>query len=81
MTDRTVDVRFAEWFAEQKAKGLVDMKLVVSTHSADSVRDIKSVILAAEDAIANDETQPLPQEGKVLPQGIQNVFAGIALTV
>ena len=64
----------ATWFAQETAKGLVDIKLAVIPGKGISQEKIGQEIVAAELAIANKVVRDTPSAKSSIPEEIMAVF-------
>ncbi len=70
---------FEEWFASEKKKGLVDIKVAVRPGSDASAEDLLKELMSLDAAVKAGHTIPLPSEGKYIPEKIEDIFRSVSI--
>ncbi|MDR3159765.1 MAG: hypothetical protein LBU11_12360 [Zoogloeaceae bacterium] len=73
------NVKFGQWFDEQKRRGLVDIKFSIAPSQTTTVDNIKNAILAAEDAIAKGELRAAPAPAPIPDDSVAKTLRAIRL--
>jgi hypothetical protein len=73
------NVKFGQWFDEQKQQGLVDIKFSIAPSQTTTVDDIKNTVLVAEEAIAKGDMRPEPSPASMPDDRVAKTLRSIHL--
>jgi hypothetical protein len=63
---------FENWFAEEQAKGLVDIKFAITGGKGVSLRAVQNELMMSETMVSAGLVQPAPQATSMMPERISS---------